>query len=153
MNGAVRAALETLKGNVLEIGSSGMHDAYSKGVSVDVYEPKKRIREDIRTKDVDATISALEVIPTKKYEAIVVPYMYEMLKKQKAQELSAIIGTRMVIGAPLIIIEHVRGGLFKRLFGRWTGTTIEDTDHGLKKIEEHTEHGVRLRVYKRVVLK
>lgn len=150
---AARAALEALEGNVLEIGSSDMHSAYSSKASVHVYEPSERRRKKIRAQDVDASISALETIPTKKYEAVVVPYVYEMLDETKAQELSSIIGARMAIGAPLIVLEHERGGFFKRLFGKWTGTTIEDTDHGLKKVEEHSEKGMRLRVYQRVVLK
>lgn len=147
---AVREALAALEGHVLEIGSSGMHDAYPSQATVEVYDPKKRVG--VGKNPVVAKVSTLNIIPDRKYDAIVVPYVYELLDAQKAQELSTIIGERMAIGARLLVIEHVSGGFFARLFGKWKGTTIEHTKHGLKRADEQVDDGVLLRVYERSVL-
>ena len=142
--------LGTLRGHVLEIGSSRRHASYAKGVHVDIYEPSKRIRNEIEP-DVDAKLTITEQIPDRKYDAIVVSYVYEILKENKAQELSAIIGARLRIDGLCIVFERIRPKLIEFLLRRWTGTTIEDTEHGLKAVDSYTEKGVRVRVYRRVV--
>ena len=142
--------LDTLRGHVLEIGSSGRHDSYVKGVHVDVYEPSKKERLKIDP-DVDATITIIDEIPERKYDAIVVSYVYEILGSTKAQQLSTITGTRVRIGGLIITYAHPKPSFWTFITKKWTGRTMDDTEHGMRKVDSYKENGDLVNVYKRAV--
>jgi hypothetical protein len=142
--------LDSLRGRVLEIGSSGRHSMYVKSATVDVYEPSKKEKLKIDT-DVDATITLVQEIPNHKYDAIVISHVYEILGKKKAQQLSTIIAARVRIEGLVIIYAHPRPSFLMFITKRWTGRTMDDTEHGLKKVDSYTENGDHVTVYKRAV--
>lgn len=142
--------LERLRGHVLEIGSSTRHASYAKGVHVDVYEPSRKMRERIDP-DVEAKITIVDEIPDRKYDAVIVSYVYETLGKTKAQQLSTIIGTRLRIDGLCITYAHKRPSFLALLLKRWTGKSIDDTEHGLRHVDTYPEGNDRVSVYKRAV--
>lgn len=142
--------LDTLRGHVLEIGTSNRHERYAKGVHVDVYEPSKRMRTKVDT-GVDATVKIIEEIPMRKYDAIVASYVYEILGKTKAQQLTTIIGARLRIDGLVITYAHARPNFWTFITKKWTGRSLADTDHNLKSVDSYKEKGERVHVYKRTV--
>lgn len=145
-------ALARVSGRVLEIGASLRYDEYPSGVAIDAYEPgRKRRRVASASEDSKATVALIDAIPDRKYDAVVVPYVYETLNREKAQELSAIVGARLRIDGTLVVFERERGGFFARLLRKWTGTRIEDTNHGLRRESETVDGTVRISTYRRAV--